>query len=104
MKFFIPLAKDDKEAQEIYGGIIKFAKETAWKEIKDRKIFSIAFNHDGKDYIARVGEKYSVTGEMVMAILESETFLVCTPNRGVLRGMPILVGKNEVYSIEDFED
>jgi hypothetical protein len=104
MKFFIPAAKDDKNAKEIYEGIIKFAKENTWKEIKGRKIFSIAFNHDGKDYVARVGEIYSHTGEQVIAILESNAYLVCTPSRGVLRGMPILVGKNEVYSIEDFED
>lgn len=29
---------------------------------------------------------------------------MCTPNRGVLGGEPILVGKNEAYQVEDFED
>jgi len=40
---------------------------------------------------------------MLIAILESNTFLLCTPNRGVLRGEPIMVGKREVDYITDFD-
>jgi hypothetical protein len=29
-------------------------------------------------------------------------YLVCTPNRGVLRGMPLLVGKGDALQVEDF--
>ncbi|MFI5092695.1 MAG: hypothetical protein ACHQIK_04560, partial [Candidatus Acidiferrales bacterium] len=30
-------------------------------------------------------------------------YLVCTENRGVVRGMPIMVGKDEVSNAADFE-
>ena len=52
---------------------------------------------------ATVGEIEPLGGETVVAILDSNTYLVCTPNRGVLRGMPIMVGKQEVFDVEDFE-
>jgi len=42
------------------------------------------------------------TGEQLVAILESNAYLLCTMNRGVARGEPILVGKSEVVRIEDF--
>jgi len=38
----------------------------------------------------------------VLAILESNAYLICTPNRGGLRGESILVGKDEVSFIADF--
>jgi hypothetical protein len=40
----------------------------------------------------------------VIAILETNAmaYLICTPNRGVLRGMPYFVRKDEVLSIVDF--
>ena len=41
--------------------------------------------------------------EEVVAILESYTYLVCTYNRGVFRGEPVLVGKEEVKKIINFE-
>ncbi|MEW6686790.1 MAG: hypothetical protein AB1393_11390 [Candidatus Edwardsbacteria bacterium] len=103
MKFFIPGAKDDREAQDILESIKKFAKKTTGWNVTDRKIFSIKFKHRRKEYVAEVGQQDWVTGETVIAILESDTFLVCTPNQGVIRNMPILVGKREVDSIVDFE-
>jgi hypothetical protein len=103
MKFFIPGTKDDREAQNILESIKIFAKTTTGWDVTDRKIFSIKYRDSGKDYVAEVGQQDQTTGETVIAILESNTFLVCTPNRGVIRAMPILVGKEEVYSIVDFE-
>jgi hypothetical protein len=44
--------------------------------------------------------------EEVLVILQAEDglYLVCTENRGVLRGEPILVGSGEVYQITEFDD
>jgi len=104
MKFFIPHAKDIKQAEEVLNGIRKFAQETTgWKPTK-RRIFSIAYWFNGKDCYAEVGKKDPDTHEEIIAILEATTFLVCTINRGVARGMPILVGKEEVYNVVDFEE
>jgi hypothetical protein len=44
-----------------------------------------------------------MNGEIVVAILESNAYLVCTPNRGVLRDVPMMVGKHEGTWVEDFE-
>jgi hypothetical protein len=66
-------------------------------------IFSIAYRHNGKEYYNEVGKVDKESGEVVIAILDSVTYLVCTPNRGVLRGAPIMVGKEEVHNVISFE-
>ena len=103
MKLFIPFAEDEEQAARVYDAIRKFAEESTGWQITDRKILSLSYVHDGKEYHAEVGKPEQVTGEVVIAILESNTYLVCTPNRGVVRGIPILVGKHEVRSRVDFE-
>src|SRR6266571_2400387 len=103
MKFFVPHAKGNEQEQRVYDAIKTFAGETLGWDVSDRKIFSIRYKHDGKDYYAEVGQTEKVEGEEVVAILESNTYLVCTTNRGVARGMPILVGKEEAYIIKDFD-
>ncbi|MHC4084969.1 MAG: hypothetical protein ACYSWZ_09925 [Planctomycetota bacterium] len=103
MKFFIPDIEDKEDENKLYDTIKEFAKKTTGRDIKDRKIYYIKWRHGREDCEARVGETQMRTGEMVMAILETNViFLVCTPNRGVKRGMPILVGKEEIVSIIDF--
>ena len=62
------------------------------------------YRHDGKSMVAEVGKSDPFIGEEpIMVILESNAFLVCTPNRGVLRGMPILVGTEEIIKVTDFD-
>ena len=102
IKFFIPKATDDIQAREVWESVKKFAEETLDWEISDRRIFSIVYQKHGKDYRVEVGKPDPRNGELVVAILESITYLVCTPNRGVLRGMPILIGKSESKDITDF--
>ena len=107
MKFFIPHAKDKKQAEKVLQGIIKFAKEnfkgSAWRDITNRRIFSLSYTHEGKKYHSEVGKLDDRVNEEVIAILESYTYFVCTPNRGVIRGTPVLVGKEEAKEIIDFE-
>ena len=104
MEFFVPAAKGGMEAQSVWKATKKFAEETLGWKISERRIFSIAYQHDGKEYYAEVGKPDPRIGEIVLVILESDTYLVCTPNRGVLRGMPILVGRNEAEKIRDFQE
>jgi hypothetical protein len=103
MKFFVPGAQSDDDAKNIYEATKKFATETTGWPVTDRRIQSIRFQNKGKPVQAAVGETEPITGETVVAILESTTFLLCTPNRGVLCGMPILVGRHEVASVTDFD-
>ena len=101
-KFFIPKARDDAQAQEVWQVVKKFAEKNLGWDVSDRRIFSIAYHKHGNDYYVEVGKPDPRNGELVIAILESVTYLVCTPNRGVLRGMPILVGGSELRNITDF--
>jgi len=106
MKFFVPSAQDEKAAEEIYEATKKFATENCG-QLTDRRIQSIGFRDKGRFVSAEVGKIEPIAGETVVAILEQSgtgPYLVCTPNRGVIRGMPILVGKQEISSIADFDD
>jgi len=103
VKFFIPHAKDKKQAEKVLQGIIKFAKQEIGWNITNRRIFSLSYTHEGKKYHSEVGKLDDLVNEEVIAILESTTYFVCTPNRGVIRGMPVLVGKEEAEEIIDFE-
>ena len=68
-----------------------FAEEQTGLEVSDRRIFHVAYRHNEQDFEAQVGEPEPRTGEVCVAILESASFLVCTENRGVARGVPILI-------------
>jgi len=103
VKFFIPYAKDKKQAEKVFQGIKKFAKKSVGWDVTDRRIFSLTYLHDRKKYHSEVGQPDDRVNEEVIAILESYTYLVCTHNRGVIRGEPVLVGKEEVKKSIDFE-
>lgn len=102
VKFFIPKAKDDAQAEEVWESIKKFAEKTLEWDVSDRRIFSIAYRKQGEDYYVEVGKPNPRNGELVIAILKSNTYLVCTPNRGVLRGIPILISGSELTEATDF--
>ncbi len=72
----------------------------------DRRVFSLEYRHDGEDHYAEVGKPNRVNGEHVIAILYEDLrqlYHVCTPNRGVVRGMSIPVGRHEVRAATDFD-
>ncbi len=104
MRFFVPAVKDEAEAETVWEATKKFAEEMLGWKISERRIFSIAYRHEGKDYHVEVGKPDPRSHELVIAILESTTYLVCTPNRGVVRGIPILVGQDKVGKTIDFEN
>lgn len=93
MRFFLPAATDDDQAETAYEAIRKFVVSQAGP-VREQRYFAIYYTHNGRDLVAKVGEPEPLTGEMVIAIFrterESGPFLICTPNRGVIRGEPIL--------------
>lgn len=98
-KFFVPLAKSDAEAEEVYRSVVKFAEETTGWPIEKDRIYSLAYTHNGQRYNAVVGANEPRTGELVIAILKSTAYLICTPNRGVVEGMPILADPREAEAV-----
>ena len=102
MKFFVPAASTDEQAEDVWQSTVEFAKGKG-SDISDRRIYRLDYRHNGKFYVDEIGKPNARNGELVLVILESVTYLVCTGNRGVVRGDPILVGKQEVTLVTDFE-
>ena len=101
-KFFIPLAKDDDEAESVLESIAKFID----RPMPSRRIFRITYTHNGKFMAAEVGESpdpYYREAGPVIAIFDGNPLCVCLPDRGVARGGPILVGAQSVQSKEYFD-
>jgi hypothetical protein len=106
--FFVPDVSDSTQAEQLYESIRAFNRTQSpnWT-ITDRRIYQLDYTHNGRDYRSRVGTTEAGIGEPVIAILEASggaerLFYVCTPNRGVLRGGPLLVGGREVRAVTDF--
>ncbi len=102
MEFFVPECETQADAEGIWRATCEFAKQTLGWAVGERMIFEIRYRAAGNKETATVGKPESSTGEKVQVILESESFLVCTENRGVARGMPLLVGTpHEVIEFDE---
>lgn len=104
MKFFMP-DMDESEAEGLYNDIKKTTAANAGP-VTDRRVQAITFHDHGRVVIAEVGKSDPIEGEIVVAILESVApgpYLICTPNRGVLKEWPIMVGRHEIKSFVDFD-
>jgi len=105
MKWFLPAAKDEEQAIQVYQSIKDIVKST-----DDRRIRRITYLENrvgrtrvakvGKICVAEVGEIFPLNGEIVLAIFHGGSlYYVCTQNR--LGGF--IVGDHEVSSFEDFD-
>ena len=105
MKFFIPKATDDEMRDHVWDACRKAAMATVGFKLTDKKIQSITTSHNGKVYKETVGAITPANGELVIAILECEqVYLVCTPSRGVIRDMPMMVGKHDAENVIEFTE
>ncbi len=105
MKFFVPAAKDREEAESVYGAFAKFIHAPVNKQ----RIWKLDWRHNGRDMTCEVGKPlpdYYRTGkEPVLAIFDTgNVYMICTPNRGGVRGEPVLAGKNAYSSPVYFEN
>ncbi len=105
MKFFIPKAKNEEEAEQVYLSIAKFVSAPFSKQ----RIFKLDWNHNNKDMSCQVGSLlpayYKMGEEPVLIIFDcGDHFKICTPNRGGLRGEPVLAEKDWQSKTILFED
>lgn len=103
VKFFVP-APEGREVETIRG-FRRFMKDQS-HPTDGRCFYRLHYRHDGKDWDVKVDEYHGAINEPVIAILFDHTrdvYLILTPNRGVLRGNPIMVGADTVYTVEEFE-
>jgi hypothetical protein len=109
VRFFIPQIPDEAEAENLRNASKLFCEQETLFLISERRIQKLRYVHERKERTAQVGEVHGRIGETVLLIFESSTlvgakvYLVCSPNRGVLRGGPMLVGQEEVLEIVDFD-
>jgi hypothetical protein len=103
--FFIPGADSPKEAEMVLDSIARFVHRPV-PPLHER-IRRISYTHNGEHYTAEVGQPvdpYYRTDGPVIAILGGNPLLICTPNRGVLRGEPIYVGAANIKSATYFDE
>jgi hypothetical protein len=92
------MANDAKTAERSYQAIKKFnEKQTGW-QISDVRYYEINYYHNGEAMRARVGELDPREGQMVIAIFKAKhthgPYLVCSRDRGVAQGEPILASSD----------
>ncbi len=103
MKFFIPNTKK-AEHEAVYTDLAATLKDQLRITITNRKIFSISYTHDKREWYAEVG-KLDQMGKKneIVAIFEANPYIVFTKTKDGSRGITILVSKDEVHDVKDFE-
>lgn len=97
MKFFVPHADSDEEAESVRKSVRTFLESQGSPTCEDR-IQRIKFHHNGKPYDLSVGDIHPDLNEPVLFIFRANhpsLYYACTPNRGVVRGEPYLIGDHE---------
>jgi hypothetical protein len=101
-KFFIP-GNTPKRSEEIYEWIVRYVKEMWDCEIEPVRIFSLDYTHEGQQFKATVGQEDPRTGQLVVAILRAQDYLICTPYYGVRRGEPMRIDPGAAIEVVYFE-
>lgn len=101
--FFIPAAEGAAETDQVYDAIVKFNQLT-----DPERFYSLNYRHEGSPRVATVGTRHYLCGEVVLAILkekqEGAQFLICTANRGVVRGVGIMIRADSALTATRFTD
>lgn len=104
MKFFIPAADNAEQTTRVYAAIRTFVAGNMGP-LSPRRVYRLSYKHNGKLLTAEVGKPDPLVGELIVAIFASDRhdlYYLCTENRGVVRGDPILAGASNAVS-EDFD-
>lgn len=103
--FFIPEVDEAEMAESIYAGT---RKNLLGESVPDRRIQRLDYEHNGQQFRAEVGEQDQRGEGTVMAIFGPSSprnlYYVTTLERGVLRGIPIMIGADEVRKVYEFLD
>lgn len=97
VKFFVPYANTDEQAEKVWSSVRTFLTQQGFSTT-ERRIRKVYFRHNGQDYEAEVGKLFSDLREEATIILEAahhRLIYLCTPNRGVVRGEPYLIGARD---------
>lgn len=106
MRFTVPFAASPEQAETVWSATRDFLREQGMQTATERYA-RIVFRHNGKAYDLKVGDIHPDLNEPVLVILKSTSrplYYVCTPNRGVVRGDPYLVGVEGTRALEFVPD
>ncbi|MDQ0594576.1 hypothetical protein QFZ37_002945 [Chryseobacterium ginsenosidimutans] len=105
MLFFIPTISAVQADSFLNNSIIPFIESYGYEILKNKKIYSITFIHNGKEITDTVNCKSVSNNEVVFVILETkDLFLVCTTKRGITGGEPMITAKKSVLKVIYFDD
>lgn len=101
-QFFVP-GNTPARSEQVYAYVIRYVEAMLDCTIDPVRICSFDYTHEGKQLRAAVGEIEPRTGQLIIAILRSDAYLICTPYYGVQRGEPIRVGLSDAIRVQYFE-
>lgn len=93
MRFFVPAAKDDAHGRDVLASVREFTSAGP----NAKPLWKLSWQHNSQQMHAEVGQplpSYYGTGkEPVVCIPDcGAVLMICTPNRGVIRGQPVPAG------------
>lgn len=106
MKFFVPHASDEAEAESVRTSVRTFLGKHGFHTEEDR-IQRITFRHNSKPYDLAVGKLHPDLHEDVLLIFKAaqpNLYFACAANRGVVRGEPYLIGGGDGTRAYLFDD
>lgn len=101
-EFFVP-GQTAQRSEEVYAFVVRYVEAMLDCHIDPVRIAAVSYRHEGKRVRAAVGETEPRTGQLVVAILRSDAYLICTPYYGVQRGEPIRLELADAIEVEYFE-
>ena len=105
MKFFVPHLKETSDPEKVFESICRFAEMRMGTSVA-RKLrpFRIEYKRDEEPVSIQVGRDLQ-TGELITAIVcTSVSFLACTYRDGFLKGIPLIIDRDEAEHVEYFEE
>ena len=107
-QFFLPgVAAGPEQVESAYARLRSEVETDTGVAPRDRRILMLACRRKGVDYEAKVGKRDAVGGDRVMAIFElggGVYAIRCGGNGAARRCEPIVVGKNQVYGVTEFDE
>lgn len=106
MEFFMPGVAPGQECERVYAALKAHLTRKFRYELSTRRIQSLQYVQNEKEFTAVVGAKEPGDRGIVLAILSDPTrslYLVCTQYRGAGRHTPITVTEWSVQNAIDFD-
>lgn len=105
MKFFIPQLKETSDPEKVFESICRLAEmRMGWPMARKLRPYIVSFKNGSEPKTVQVGRDLE-TGELITAILASTTaFVVCNYHDGLLKGIPLIIERDDTEHVEYFED